>query len=141
MTNLSVISWNVQGLNRMTKRTACLEYIDSKHIDIALIQESHLTKESVNSFSNAKYEVVASSSADDKTKGVLVVIRHSLNINIIDTGNDMEGRIAYIKADISNLKVVFVSAYAPANYDKTFFSILTNMLMNLSEYYLFIYWS
>lgn len=38
-TNFSVI-WNVQGLNRMTKRTAYLEYIDSKHIDIAMIQES-----------------------------------------------------------------------------------------------------
>lgn len=73
---------------------------------------------SVNNLSNSKYEVAASSSADDPTRGILVVIRRSLNINITDTGNDTEGRIAFIKAVISNMKIVFVNAYAPANYDK-----------------------
>uniref|UniRef100_A0A3Q3G9N1 Endonuclease/exonuclease/phosphatase domain-containing protein n=1 Tax=Labrus bergylta TaxID=56723 RepID=A0A3Q3G9N1_9LABR len=133
MTSLSVLSWNVQGINRITKRTACLEYIDSKKIDIALIQESHLNKESVNNFSNSKYEEVASSSANDKTKVVLIVTRRSLDMNIIDSGNGTEGRIGFIKVVLANVRIVFVSAYALADYDKRFFKILSNIKLSEAE--------
>lgn len=118
MTSLSVLSWNVQRLNGVSKRAACLNFIEKNYVDVALIQESHLTKKSVKSFSNSNYEVVASSSVDDKTKGVLIVIRRLLDINITDIGSDNEGRIAFVKAIMSNMKIVFVSAYALANYDK-----------------------
>lgn len=67
-------------LNRITKRTACLEYIDSKNIDICLIQESQLTKHSVNSFSNSKYEVVAS------TTPVLLLVCPGFKVLCCGTG-------------------------------------------------------
>ena len=138
MTSLSVLSWNVQGLNGVTKRAACLNFIDKNHVDVALIQESHLTSKSVKSFSNSKYEVVASSSVDDKTKGVLIAVRRSLDLNIIDIGGDNEGRIAFVKVIMSNMKFIFVSAYAPADYDKKLYSELSNLLMNSLDYYLVI---
>ena len=107
-------------------------------MDVALIQESHLTSKSVKSFSNSKYEVVASSSVDDKTKGVLIAVRRSLDLNIIDIGGDNEGRIAFVKVIMSNMKFIFVSAYAPADYDKKLYSELSNLLMNSLDYYLVI---
>ena len=89
----------------------------------------------MKSFSNSKYEVVASSSVDDKTKGVLIAVRRSLDLNIIDIGGDNEGRIAFVKVIMSNMKFIFVSAYAPADYDKKFYSELSNLLMNSLDYY------
>lgn len=106
-------------------------------MDVALTQESHLNSKSVKSFSNPKYEVVASSSVDDKTKGV-IVIRRSLDLNITDIGSDNEGKIAFVKVIMSNMKIIFVSAYSPADYDKKCYSELSNLLMNSSDYYLVI---
>ena len=40
MTSLSVLSWNVQGLNGVTKRAACLNFIDKNHVD-GLLFKSH----------------------------------------------------------------------------------------------------
>lgn len=103
---------------------------------MTILSYLYLTNKSVKSFSNSNYKVVASSSVDDKTKGVLIVIRHSLDITITDIGSENEGRIAFVKAIMSNMKIVFVSAYALANYDKKFYSEPSNLLINLSDYYL-----
>lgn len=111
------LSWNVQGLNQLTKRAGLI----------------YLTNESTKSFSNSKYEVVA-----NKTKGVTVVTGRSLNMKINDIGNDTDGRITVIKVTMSNMKIAFISAYATANYDKRFYLTLSNLLMKLSDCYLVI---
>ncbi len=36
------------------------------------------------------------------------------------------------------MKIVFVSTYAPATYDRKFYSTLSDLLTNLSDYYLVI---
>ena len=43
MPDISVLSWNVCGLNSANKRTRCLDYLLRKHIDLVFVQEAHLT--------------------------------------------------------------------------------------------------
>uniref|UniRef100_A0A673MHH2 exodeoxyribonuclease III n=1 Tax=Sinocyclocheilus rhinocerous TaxID=307959 RepID=A0A673MHH2_9TELE len=68
---IHILSWNVNGLNSPIKRTKCLDYLRCKKVSIALIQESHLKSADVHRFQNKYFKVISSSSAVNKTKGVL----------------------------------------------------------------------
>lgn len=134
MTNLNILSWNVNGLNGPHKRACCLELLKRRKIDLALIQETHLKKEDVHRCNNKFYKVISASSATDKTKGVMILLRRNLRMDIIEHDNDTDGRIAHVKALVGNRKVAFLSVYAPSTYDPAFFSMLTNYLLNMAGY-------
>lgn len=57
----------------------------------------HLRKDDVHWCNNTFYEVVTSAASDNKTKGVLIIVRWILNISIQDRNGDNAGRITYIK--------------------------------------------
>lgn len=42
MDGLNVLMWNVNGLNSPVKQTKCLEFLHSKKVALAIIQETHL---------------------------------------------------------------------------------------------------
>ena len=134
MTNITVLSLNVNGLNGPKKRTSILDLLHRKNIDIALLQESHLKVEDVPRCNNRFYRVAASASLSSKTKGVLILVRRSFQIDILDQGNCTSGRIAHITTILDGRKIAFISAYAPSEGDPNFFSYLSDYLLPLSEY-------
>ncbi len=104
-----------------------------------LVQESHLKEEDIRRCNNTFYEVVSHSSSDTKTKGVLILVRRTLNINILDKGCDMDGRITHIKIThiktiVENRNILFLSVYAPCTPDPTFFSVLSTYLLKFSDF-------
>lgn len=74
MTNISILSWNVNDLNTPSKRTSCLDLLRRKKIDVAMIQESHLIQHDVSRLANKYYYVAAFSAAENKTKGALIIL-------------------------------------------------------------------
>lgn len=44
--NLKIASWNLKGLNHVIKKKKILTYLKSSKVDIAFVQETHLTKKS-----------------------------------------------------------------------------------------------
>lgn len=129
---------NARGLNLSSKRISCLDLLHRKKIDIAFIQESHLLKDDVFRFSNKHYQVLASSSFRKKSRGVLIVGRCKLPLTILDSGNDAEGRVAYVKTMLGNYKITFISVYAPNSHDQNFFDSLTLTLLDLSGFSLIV---
>lgn len=74
--------------------------------------------------------VVALPSTDDKMRGVAIVIWHSLDINIIDSGNDTEGSVVFI---IIQYKNCFLSELMCQQM------MIKNIFnMNVSDYYLLL---
>ena len=134
MPDISVLSWNVCGLNSANKRTRCLDYLHRKHIDLVFVQEAHLTPSTVSKFANRYYYTAASSLGDSQSKGSLIVLRRRLSLNILGKESLMEGRVAILKTIISGCKIAFVSVYAPSTFDPMFFPNLTRELLELSEY-------
>lgn len=126
---------NARGLNLSLKRISCLDLLHRKKIDIAFIQESHLLKDDVFRFSNKHYQVLASSSFRKKSRGVLIVGRCKLPLTILDSGNDAEGRVAYVKTMLGNY---IYSVYAPNSHDQNFFDSLTLTLLDLSGFSLIV---
>uniref|UniRef100_A0A8C2I7T4 Uncharacterized protein n=1 Tax=Cyprinus carpio TaxID=7962 RepID=A0A8C2I7T4_CYPCA len=106
------------------KRTKCLDYLRCKSVHLALIQESHLKAADVHRFQNRYFKVICSSSAANKTKGVLIVSKRNFDFSIIRSGGDTEGRITYAVGSVYNTKYAFVSVYAPTEGDPLFFQEL-----------------
>lgn len=75
MANLNVFSCNLQGLNIVNKRAAFLDLLERNKIDVAMIQESHTLKNDIYKLENHMYKVSAFSSAPNKTKGVIILVR------------------------------------------------------------------
>uniref|UniRef100_A0A672NZ17 exodeoxyribonuclease III n=1 Tax=Sinocyclocheilus grahami TaxID=75366 RepID=A0A672NZ17_SINGR len=80
---INILSWNVNRLNSPIKRTKCLDYLRCKKVSIALIQESHLKSVDMHHFQNKYFKVIFSSSAVNKTKGVLIVSKRNIVFSII----------------------------------------------------------
>ncbi len=78
MTDLNILSCNINGLNGPHKCTGFLDFLRRRKIDIVLVQESHLKEEDIHRCNNKFYEVVSHSSSDTKTKGVLILVRRTL---------------------------------------------------------------
>lgn len=97
MAKLSLLSWNICGLNSPNKRACCFDSLHRKHVDIAFIQEAHLTTSTITKFANKYYYVAVASLADSKTKGSLKFLSRKLSLNILDSVGIMDGRVAILK--------------------------------------------
>uniref|UniRef100_A0A3B1K264 Endonuclease/exonuclease/phosphatase domain-containing protein n=1 Tax=Astyanax mexicanus TaxID=7994 RepID=A0A3B1K264_ASTMX len=100
MSRFNFMSWNVRGLNKPS-------------VDIALLQETNLKIADVRRGQNRHYRITASSSAPNKTKGVSILIKRNLNLNILKSGADTKGRFCFIK--------YIFSVYAPNYQDASFY--------------------
>ncbi len=96
MHTLNILSLNVNGLNSAVKRTRMLEYLHCKSISCALIQETHIKQSDVARFQNKYYKLIAISCAQNKTKGVRILVNQKLNLTIEHLGSDEKGRFVFI---------------------------------------------
>ncbi len=70
---LNILSLNVRDLNNPVKRVAILDFLRKQRINIAFLQETHLVNRDTNHMSNRFFRVLASSSASNKSKGVMII--------------------------------------------------------------------
>ncbi len=120
MHTLNILSLNVNGLNSAVKRTRVLEYLHRKSISCALIQETHLKQSDVARFQNKYYKLIAFSCAQNKTKGVLILVNRKLNLTVEHIGSDEKGRFVFIRCKIYNNRLALVSIYGPNETDSAF---------------------
>ena len=133
MREFNVISWNVNGLNSPIKRSKCLDYLHRKRADIALIQESHLKASDVTHFQNRHFKVIAFSSYNSASRGVIILQNRKFPFLIEKTGEDENGLFTYASPSWNNLKMVLFSVYSPNNNDVDF-----NFVVNFVDYNLVV---
>ncbi len=129
MHTLNILSLNVNGLNSAVKRTRVLEYLHRKSISCALIQETHLKQSDVARFQNKYYKLAAFSSAQNKTKGVLILVNRKLNLTIEHLSSDEKGRFVFIRCKIYNNRLALVSIYGPNETDSAFLTQISRTLL------------
>ncbi len=105
-------------------------YRDTHRILILLVRHSP----NIHRCNNTFYEVASHSSSDTKTKGVLILVRRTLNITILYKGCDKDSRITRIKTIVENRNIVLLSVYAPCTPVPTFFSVLSTYLLKCSDF-------
>ncbi len=129
MHTLNILSPNVNGLNSAVKRTRVLEYLHRKSISCALIQETHLKQSDVARFQNKYYKLIAFSCAQNKTKGVLILVNRKLNLTVEHIGSDEKGRFVFIRCKIYNNRLALVSIYGPNETDSAFLTQISKTLL------------
>ncbi len=129
MHTLNILSLNVNGLNSAVKRTRVLEYLHRESISCALIQETHLKQSDVARFQNKYYKLMAFSCAQNKTKGVLVLVNGKLDLTVENLGGDEKGRFVFVRCKIYNNGLALVSIYGPNETDSAFLARISGTLL------------
>ena len=114
MEKLEIISVNARGLNSIEKRTKLYDWLRDIKEDIVFLQETHYVEKnelkynsrwfgkSIHNFSNSAY-----------SRGVTILFRKDLNVDIINIHKSADGRKLLINATYEQNIFTFVNIYAP----------------------------
>ena len=118
---LRMCSLNVRGLGDRNKRRSVFNYIHSKNIDIAMLQETHLDNQ--NKLNQWKIECkseICASFGTTQSKGVMIIVKKKKGIKILDVETDNDGRICCMSIEVNGKTYVISNIYAPNFDDETF---------------------
>lgn len=74
MTSLSLLSWNVNGMNSAAKRKRVFHWIKKQKCDIVSIQETHIKKSDLKFIQNNYIGQEFYSLTDKKKRGVVTIM-------------------------------------------------------------------
>lgn len=131
MGKLTCISWNIRGINSPIKRKKMLTYLKRQKVDIAFIQESHLTDSEHLKLCRDWVGNVFYSSFSSKARGVALLINKHLNFKLNSVEKDKNGRFLLVDCEINRNKISLVNIYGPNYDDPSFFN---NLIMKLRGY-------
>lgn len=123
------VSFNVNGLNGPIKRKRVLMYLKKLKIDIAFVQETHLTPLEHRKLKRDWIGHVISSSFNSKARGVAVLINKNTPVTIGETIVDTLGRYVVVNCQIYSEPWTLLNFYAP-NYDDE--SFIQNIFLKVS---------
>ncbi len=109
------LSLNVRGLNNQKKRRSVFRWVKKMKMDICFFQETYCTSQVQNIWTNEWGGKILFSNGTNHSRGVAILIRPGLDIEIIDTHKDEIGRVLLLKVKIQNTLFNLLNVYAPNN--------------------------
>ena len=82
-------------------------------IDLCFLQETYSTKEVENIWKKQWKGGRFFSHSSEHSRGVLILIKNSLEFELISVRSDKEGRFIFLEAFVQDQKFLFVNIYAP----------------------------
>ena len=125
---LRIASHNVQGINSPIKRRKLMDHYKSLHLDIVMLQETHFPVRYSPTFIHSYFPQFYLASAENKTKGVAILISKKCTFVKISDTVDPEGRFILVKGKIGDQLFSLVSYYAPNRGQAKFFKSLLDTL-------------
>lgn len=124
------MSWNVRGLNKITKLKQVLYRVKHSNAKIVLLQETHLMPDSIPKIQKRWKGQVINASYSTHSRGVILLVHKSIPFEIISTTVDPLGRYVVVQGSLLSEKVNIVNIYGP-NYDSP--SFFNNLFLTLSS--------
>ena len=134
MDDLKIISVNVRGLNTYEKRIKVYDWLNDSQIDIAILQETHYVEKNVSKY-DARWFGKSVHSFSDSTfsRGVSVLIRKDLDIEILNSHSSVDGRKLLLNVKFDNNICTIVNIYAP-NTELSRIEFFRNMNCYITRY-------
>ena len=114
---LNIITLNVNGLassdGRVPKRRKLFTWLKAHHCDIALLQETHCTESMQHILVHEWGGNIFFSNGSSDSRGVCIMIRRGLDLEIKEIRRDDQGRLIFLKAVFHGKSVVIGSIYCP----------------------------
>ena len=131
MSNITVGSLNVRGLNNKLKRSSLYHKIRMLKYTVFFMQEIYSSQhiESIwGSEWGGKYVI---NSGNSSSKGVGIFFNSRATVKIKDQWMDKEGRVIVIKVDIDDREYVLANLYAPNQDNPDFFNRVFEQIDNM----------
>lgn len=130
--HLNLLTWNIRGFNNPKKIRQVFAYLDRHHIDIALLQESHLAPTHKNTVGTRWAEAVVSSPYSSYSRGVLILIRKGSQFHIETFIKDELGRYVLITGHIRGQRLALLNTYGPNVDDPEFYKTIWSKINEIS---------
>lgn len=135
--NFSCLSLNVRGINDFKKRKNLYRWLQKQKQKIFFLQETKSTPEK-EKFWRAQWGgkvYFAHGKGKGPCKGVMILIKNDLDIEIKNVVKDENGRYVVIECVIDDMKLAFANLYAPNKQAEQvlFFRQVTNILDQIEK--------
>lgn len=127
MDKLTLVTYNIHGLNHPIKRKKVLSQLKKMQCSIALLQETHLTDTEHNKLRREWVNLVYSAS-NGKTRGVAILISKTLPFCTEKVIKDKIGRYVMVIGKVGGIEISILNIYAPNEYDSAFFRDIANIV-------------
>ena len=109
----NVLSLNVRGIRDLNKRKSIFTWVRNQKADIIFLQETFSTPDIFDSWKFQWRGDMYYSHGSNHSKGVLVLIRETLQFELKSVRKDNHGRFVIVEALIQDSPVVLINIYAP----------------------------
>lgn len=119
MEKLQILSVNVRGLNSDEKRQKLYEWLKLSQCDVILLQETHFIEKNELKYNTGWYGKIFHSFSDSShSKGVSVLFRKNLNVEILNVKKSIDGRKILLNVEFDSEIFTIVNIYAPNDINK-----------------------
>ena len=131
---INLISLNVNGLLNPTKQRKVISKLKKENIDVAFLQETHMTGLEHEKLRRQGFKYVfASSNGLRHTRGVAIMISGKIMYDHISTIKDKEGRFVMTKGRIDGNIFTFYNIYIPPNSDLALYTQIFDKIATESQ--------
>jgi exonuclease III len=125
---IKIINQNVQGLKGQTKKKKVLEWARKKNFDIMTIQEAHIEKNDLKSWTDVWKGNILYSCGSNKSRGVVMLIKENLEHDVIENISDKNGRWLIATLKLKGVTLTVASYYGPNEDDPQHLKDMINEL-------------
>lgn len=112
--SVRITSLNVNGLNEKEKRHKLFFWLKERNADIVLLQETHIDNDETLSRIKTEWQGdIHASYGTTAARGVAILVKPKLNLNLQFVEKDQHGRYIIIKLDIDEKQLILINVYAP----------------------------
>lgn len=130
LSDLRFTSWNVRGLNKLTKLKQVMNRLKNLHSKIIFLQEVHLTISEIKHVRRRWTGQVVHATYNNYAHGVLILIHKTIPFQLTNIVQDPQGRFVIAQGNILSIALNLASIYGP-NEDKPKF--FENLFLTLSS--------
>ena len=110
---LKILSLNVRGLNKTTKRRQLLRWLHQQNSDVIFLQETYSATQTIKLWEAEWGGKIAESHGSNHSRGVMILFKPKINVSIEKVVRDKNGRYVSSEVYLDDEKFVFVNIYAP----------------------------
>lgn len=107
--NLTLCSWNVNGINEPVKRGKVLSHLRESKADVIFLQETHLKNEAHGKITAKWISQVHHSRFSAKARGVAIIIRKNVPFLHKSTVSDKEERYILVTGEIQSIPITLLN--------------------------------
>lgn len=113
MSNLGLITLNVNGLGGATKRRAIFKYLRRRKVDVMLLQETHSTRDVEKLWSSEWGGRILFAHGTSGSRGVAILFSRNTSVEVLSHIGDTEGRFLMAQIKLRDTSYTLLNGYAP----------------------------